>query len=45
MSKLQMKCEEHPKYKVVYPPKDDCLICWKMYATKLLLKLKELQSK
>jgi len=44
-NQIQMKCEEHPKYKAVYPPKGECLICWKIYATKLQLKLKALQSK
>lgn len=43
--KIQMKCEEHPKYKAIYPPKVACLICWKIYATKLQLKLKELHTK
>lgn len=45
MSKIQMQCEDHPKYKGIYSPKDDCLICWKIFATRLNLKLKELQQK
>lgn len=24
-------CDDHPDYKMIYPPKSKCLECWKMY--------------
>jgi len=35
-----MKCKKHPKYKVIKKPREDCLDCWKMYAEKLEIELK-----
>lgn len=38
-----MACRNHKDYKAIYPPKTDCLICWKIYATNLQLKVKMLK--
>ena len=46
-----MVCKTHKKYKATYPPKTDCLVCWKIYATRmrrivktLKIELKELKE-
>ncbi|KKN06482.1 hypothetical protein LCGC14_1076740 [marine sediment metagenome] len=46
-----MICKKHEEYKATYPPKLDCLVCWKIYATRmqrsnmvLKIKLKELKN-
>ena len=36
-------CEKHESYRAVYPPKTDCLICWKIYATRMHSKVKTLK--
>lgn len=46
-----MVCKDHKIYNATYPPKIDCIVCWKIYATSMLLinkalrrKLKELKN-
>jgi hypothetical protein len=36
-------CEMHPDYKAVYPPKEDCIVCWKIYASRMHLMVKLLK--
>ena len=38
-----MVCKEHENYKAIYPPKTDCLVCWKIYATRMCLTVKALK--
>lgn len=40
-----MKCKNHEDYRAIYPPRVDCLICWKIYATSLALKVKAYKIK
>lgn len=28
-------CDKHTEYTTVYPPKTNCIVCWKLYATRL----------
>ena len=42
-SYILMTCEDHKDYKAIYPPKVNCLICWKIYATRLRLQVKALK--
>jgi len=28
-------CDKHTTYDAIYPPKVDCIVCWKLYATRL----------
>jgi len=42
---VQLKCADHPKYKATYPPRVECITCWKIYATKLRKKLSEQKAK
>ena len=34
-----MICEKHPKYKAIYQPKCDCLVCWIMYEKTMIEQL------
>lgn len=38
-----MTCETHENYKATYAPKTDCLVCWKIYATRMSLIIKALK--
>jgi len=38
-----MVCKDHEDYRAIYPPKHECLICWKIYATRMRLMVKELK--
>lgn len=29
-----MSCKLHKKYKAIFPPRSDCIDCWKQYALK-----------
>ena len=40
---IVMVCKDHEDYRAIYPPKRDCLICWKIYATRMRLIVKELK--
>lgn len=40
-----MVCEDHKNYKATYPPGTDCLVCWKIYATRMCLEVKRLKMK
>ena len=32
---VTLVCKDHEEYKAVYPPKTDCLVCWKIYANRM----------
>ena len=36
-------CKDHEDYRAIYPPKTDCLVCWKIYATRMRLMVKTLK--
>ena len=38
-----MVCKDHPNYRAVYPPKTDCIICWKIYTTRMKSIIKDLK--
>ena len=38
-------CEDHREYEAIYPPKNDCIICWKIYATRMKLANRKLRKK
>lgn len=40
---ISMKCKDHVNYNAIYPPKTDCIVCWKIYATNMRIKNKELK--
>ena len=42
---VMMVCKDHEDYRAVYSPKEDCLVCWKIYATRMHLIVKELKIK
>ena len=42
---IAVVCEDHRDYGAIYPPKNDCIICWKIYATRMKLANKELRKK
>jgi len=40
-----MMCTSHKKYKAIYPPKTGCIVCWKIYATRMSQMNVELKAK
>ena len=38
-----MVCKDHEDYQAIYPPKTSCLVCWKIYATRMRLMVKALK--
>lgn len=40
---VMMVCEDHKNYRAIYPPKTDCVVCWKIYATRMRLIVKALK--
>ena len=44
MPKVTINCSVHPEYKGLREPKTECIICWKIYASRLRIKMKELEN-
>jgi len=42
--KVSIQCTDHPKYTGMRIPSSDCLICWKIYAFRLRIKMKEMEN-
>lgn len=42
---VMMVCKDHEDYRAVYSPKEDCLVCWKIYATRMAIKVAVLKTK
>lgn len=42
-TQVLMVCKDHESYKAIYPPKNDCISCWKIYATRMRLVNKALK--
>lgn len=42
-STVSMTCKDHVTYNAIYPPKTDCIVCWKIYATRMRLNNKILK--
>ena len=42
--KVSIRCTTHPKYTGIRIPNNDCLICWKIYAARLRIKMKEMED-
>lgn len=38
-----LTCKDHDGYKAIYPPKTDCIACWKIYSTRMRLANKVLK--
>lgn len=41
MAKVKLQCSAHESYQGLAAPRGDCVTCWKIYATRLKMKLKE----
>lgn len=41
---VAMVCKDHEDYRGSYPPKTDCLVCWKIYAARLRFTVKMLKN-
>jgi hypothetical protein len=44
MSTVKLQCDNHPKYTGINIPREECIICWKIYATNLKLQIKKLKE-
>ncbi len=41
---LIMICKDHESYRPVCPPKIDCLVCWKIYVSRMCFIIQELKT-
>ena len=44
MPKVELKCIDHPKYAGTRIPRVECIVCWKIYAANLRIKLKAVKK-
>lgn len=44
-SKVTIGCKDHEDYRAIHPPKEDCLVCWKIYATRMRFMVRNLKVK